>query len=124
MQADAHNKVDKRIEKRRELRRARRSRKCPNRKNRPNRLVHRERIPAGTRARWDWKLRILNWLSKMFPITHVCVEDIKARTIARAKKWNTSFSPLEVGKQWFYGEIQNKKRIPTRHRTSKRMLNT
>ena len=70
--------------------------KCPNRKNRTNRLANTERIPAGTRARWDWKLRILDWLSKLYPLTDVCVEDIKARTIERAKKWNTSFSPLEV----------------------------
>lgn len=106
VQADAHDKVREKVEKRRELRRGRRSRKCPNRKNRTNRLANRERIPAGTRARWDWKLRILDWLSKLYPITHVCVEDIKARTIQRAKKWNQSFSPLEVGKQWFYTEIQ------------------
>ena len=38
----------------------------------------------------------------------MCVEDIKARTIERAKKWNQSFSPLEVGKQWFYTEIQKR----------------
>ena len=106
VQADAHNKVGKKVEKRSQLRRSRRSRKCPNRKNRMNRLANKERIPAGTRARWDWKLRILDWLSKLYPITHVCVEDIKARTIERANKWNTSFSPLEVGKQWFYTEIQ------------------
>ena len=106
VQADAHNKVGKKVEKRSQLRRSRRSRKCPNRKNRMNRLANKERIPAGTRARWDWKLRILNWLSQMFPITHVCVEDIKARTIKHAKKWNKSFSPLEVGKQWFYTEIE------------------
>ena len=105
VQADAHNKVGKKIEKRRELR-SRRSRKCPNRKNRMNRLANKERIPAGTRARWDWKLRVLKWLSQMFPITHICVEDIKARTIKRAQKWNQSFSPLEVGKQWFYTEIE------------------
>ena len=109
VQADAHDKVGKKVEKRRELRRSRRSRKCPNRKHRTNRLVsNRKRIPAGTRARWDWKLRILNWLSRLYPITHVCVEDIKARTIEGAKKWNTSFSPLEVGKQWFYTEIQRR----------------
>ena len=108
VQADAHNKVSKKIEKRRERRRNRRSRKCPNRPNRPNRLANRERIPAGTRARWDWKLRILDWLSNIYPVTHVCVEDIKARTIEHAKKWNQSFSPLEVGKQWFYGEIQKR----------------
>ena len=104
MQADAHNKV----EKRRELRRGRRSRKCPNRKSRTNRLANSERIPAGTRARWDWKLRILGWLSKLYPITHVCVEDIKARTKPYQKKWNQSFSPLEIGKQWFYTEIQKR----------------
>ena len=108
VQADAHNKVDKKVEKRRELRRSRRSRNCPNRKNRKNRLANTKRIPAGTRARWDWKLRILDWLSKLYPITHVCVEDIKARTIQQAKRWNQSFSPLEVGKQWFYTEIQKR----------------
>ena len=108
VQADAHNKVSQKLEKRRELRRGRRSRKCPNRKNHTNRLANRERVPAGTRVRWEWKLRILDWFSKMFPITHICVEDIKARTIAHAKKWNQSFSPLEVGKQWFYAEIQKR----------------
>ena len=106
VQADAHGKVGKKVERRRELRRSRRSRKCPNRKNRANRLSNQARIPAGTRARWDWKLRILDWLSKLYPLTHVCVEDIKARTLKRAKKWNQSFSPLEVGKQWFYTQVR------------------
>ena len=113
VQADAHNKVGKKVEKRRELRRGRRSRKCPNRKHRTNRLANRERIPAGTRARWDWKLRVLDWLSKLYPITHICVEDIKARTIERARKWNQSFSPLEVGKRWFYSEIQKRWKLFT-----------
>ena len=109
VQTDAHSKVGKKIEKRRELRRTRRSRSCPNRKNRTNRHpANKDRIPAGTRARWDWKLRILDWLSNMYPVTHVCVEDIRARTIKRAKKWNSSFSPLEVGKSWFYSEIQKR----------------
>ena len=113
VQADAHSKVGKKVEKRRELRRGRRSRKSPNRKNRTNRLANRDRIPAGTRARWDWKLRILDWLSKLYPITHICVEDIKARTIERAKKWNTSFSPLQVGKDWFYSEIKKRWKLLT-----------
>ncbi|MXV83178.1 hypothetical protein F4Z98_07375 [Candidatus Poribacteria bacterium] len=113
VQADAQNKVGKKVEKRSQLRRGRRSRKCPNRKNRTNRLANKERIPTGTRARWDWKLRILDWLSKLYPITHVCVEDIKARTIQHAKKWNTSFSPLEVGKQWFYTEVEKRWKMLT-----------
>ncbi|MCE2415139.1 RRXRR domain-containing protein, partial [Candidatus Poribacteria bacterium] len=108
VQADAHSKVGKKVAKRRESRRSRRSRKCPNRKNRTNRLANKARIPAGTRARWDWQLRVLEWLSKLYPLTHVCVEDIKARTIQRAKKWNQSLSPLEVGKQWFYSEIEKR----------------
>jgi hypothetical protein len=47
-------------------------------------------------------------MSKMFPITMVCVEDIKARTIQGSRKWNQSFSPLEVGKAWFYSEIRKR----------------
>ena len=115
VQADAHNKVGKKVEKRGELRRGRRSRKCPNRKHKQHTLSNRERVPAGTRARWDWKLRILEWLSKLYPVTHVCVEDIRARTIERAKKWNQSFSPLEVGKQWFYTEIRKRWELRTLH---------
>ncbi len=108
VQADAHTHTSKKVKNRRELRRGRRSRKCPNRKKKPHNLSNMNRIRAGTRARWHWKLRILDWISKLYPVTHVCVEDIKARTIKRAKKWNSSFSPLEVGKQWFYSEIQKK----------------
>ena len=114
VQADAHNKVGKKVEKRRILRRGRRSRKCPNRKQKKqHNLSNRKRVPAGTRARWNWKVRILEWLSKLYPVTHVCVEDIKVRTIERAKKWNQSFSPLEVGKQWFYTEIQKRWELRT-----------
>jgi hypothetical protein len=32
------------------------------------------------------------------------VEDIKARTTGK-KRWDRSFSPLEVGKAWFYEEL-------------------
>ena len=113
VQADAHNKVGKKVERCHELRRGRRSRKYPNRKNRTNRLANKERIPAGTRARWDWKLRILEWLSKLYPISHVCVEDIKARTRERARQWNQSFSPLEVGKQWFYTAVEKRWQLLT-----------
>ena len=108
IQADAHDKVGRKVAKRAELRRGRRSRKCPNRKHRKNRNAGKPKIPAGTRARWDWKLRILDWLSKLYPITHVCVEDIKARTIEHAKKWNQSFSPLEVGKNYFYDAVKKR----------------
>jgi hypothetical protein len=38
------------------------------------------------------------------------VEDIKARTKGK-RKWDLSFSPLEVGKKWFYGEIEKLGRV-------------
>jgi hypothetical protein len=41
----------------------------------------------------------------MFPVTAFVVEDIKAKTWKNGRKWNVSFSPLEVGKQWFYAEL-------------------
>ena len=125
VQADAHdfvgNKRNKKgeitklgkIGKRSQNRRSRRSRKCPNRKQKHHNLSNRNRIPAGTRARWDWKLRILEWLSKLYPVTHVCVEDIRARTIERARQWNKSFSPLQVGKEWFYSEIRKRWQLLT-----------
>jgi hypothetical protein len=42
----------------------------------------------------------------MFPISTFVVEDIKAKTWKRARKWNVMFSPLEVGKKWFYSELE------------------
>ena len=104
VQADAVTHVSKRIKSRSEQRRGRRFRKCPYRKNRINRTQG--SIPPSTRARWELKLRILNWLSKIYPISHVVAEDIKAWTRKGSKRWNSSFSPLEVGKQWFYDEIE------------------
>ncbi|CAD7774627.1 hypothetical protein BLFGPEAP_01152 [Candidatus Methanoperedenaceae archaeon GB50] len=62
-------------------------------------------IPPSTKARWDWKLRICRWLKKLYPITHFVVENIKAWTKRGKRKWNKNFSPLEVGKQWFYREL-------------------
>ena len=103
IQANAVDWVKDALEVRRNMRRVRRFRKTPCRKNKSNRA--KSPFPPSTKARWAWKLRLCNWLKKMFPITDFIVEDIKARTFKRAKKWNKSFSPLEVGKKWFYSEI-------------------
>ena len=103
IQANAVDWVKDAVEVRRNMRRSRRFRNTPCRKNRTNRS--RSPFPPSTKARWQWKLRICNWLKKMFPITDFIVEDIKARNFKGAMKWNRSFSPLEVGKKWFYKEI-------------------
>jgi hypothetical protein len=97
--------VKKAIEQRRNARRARRYRNCPCRKNRMNR--GRGGIPPSTRARWGAKLRIIGWLVKMFPVSGLVVEDVKVKTKGQ-RKWDASFSPLEVGKQWFYSELRQR----------------
>jgi len=105
VQTHAVTWVKDHLKTRRIMRRSRRNRKTPYRKNRTNRLTNKKRIPPSTRSRWLWKLRISNWLLKLFPISTFVVEDIKAKTKKKCRKWNKSFSPLEVGKSWFYAEL-------------------
>jgi hypothetical protein len=103
IQADAVTWVSKHVEQRSQMRRTRRSRKTPYRKCRSNRAIG--GIPPSTKARWQWKLRIIWWLRKMYPIKTFVVEDLKAWTKKGQRKWNRSFSPLETGKHWFYSEL-------------------
>jgi len=49
----------------------------------------------------------------VYPIIDFVVEDIKARTKGR-RRWDRSFSPLEVGKQWFYDELRKLGHVETR----------
>ncbi len=105
IQSKAVDWVKDKIETRREMRRNRRYRKTPYRKCRSNRLINSKRIPPSTRARFSAKLRILTILHKIFPIEYVAIEDIKAKTLKNGKRWNLSFSPLQVGKDWFYKQI-------------------
>ena len=114
IQTHAVDWVKDHVESRRNMRRARRFRNTPCRKNRANRLVNKYRRPPSTKARWQWKLRIAKWLTLMFPISTFVVEDIKARTWKNARKWNVSFSPLGVGKQWFYAELEKIARVETK----------
>ncbi len=88
-----------------QMRRARRYRQTPYRQCRPHRNIRHLRMPPSTRSRWELKLNVCKWLVSMFPITDFVVEDIKASTKKQAKKWNQSFSPLEIGKQWFYYQL-------------------
>jgi len=104
IQADAVQHVKEAIETRRNMRRSRRFRKTPCRKNKFNRK-HGNLSPS-TKARWQWKLNIIRQLIKVFPITDIIVEDIKAITKKGKGRWNKSFSPLEVGKKYFYEEVK------------------
>lgn len=103
LQCDAPGWVKKNVETRRQLRRSRRQRNTPYRKCRFNRVIG--SIPPSTKARWDTHLRILNKLRKILPISIVSVEDIQAKAKMGKGRWNRSFSPLEVGKKYFYDTL-------------------
>lgn len=111
IQADAVTWVKDAVEVRRNMRCARRFRKTPCRANRKNRS--KGGIPPSTKARWQWKLRLCRWLVKLYPITCFVVEDIKAHCFG-GRRWNCLFSPLQVGKEWFYKELSKLARVETK----------
>ena len=105
--SEAVTHVKDAIEVRRNMRRARRHRNLWRREARfNNRCRNKEFLPPSTRARWQAKLRILVQLKGILPISDVVVEDICAATKKGCKRWNSNFSPIEAGKQWFYKEIK------------------
>lgn len=106
LQVNAVTTVKRKMEERSMLRRVRRHRKTPYRPCRFNRRS-KDRLPPSTKARWQQHLNIIKWMKKMYNINLVALEDIKAKTIKNAKKWNKQFSPLEVGKHWFSEQVKN-----------------
>ena len=104
LQAEARDGVKDAEKESTRRRRTRRNRKTPCRKPRQNRKQSKKKLPPSTRARWHWKLRLAAWLCQLFPVSMFVVEDIKARTRGK-RRWDQSFSPLEVGKHWFYAEL-------------------
>lgn len=104
VQADAVTWVKEHIETRRNMRRVRRYRKTPCRANRKNRA--RGGIPPSTKARWEWKVRIVRWLARHYPISIIVIEEVTAVTKPGKRRWNKSFSVLEVGKARCYAELE------------------
>jgi hypothetical protein len=104
IQTDAVVWVGDAVAKRRRLRRTRRGRKAPCRKPCANRLRAKAKLAPSTKARWQWKLRLANVLCLLFPVSVFVVEDIKATTKGK-RAWDQAFSPLQVGKAWFYAEL-------------------
>lgn len=98
--------VKKAVKRRKVMRRARRYRKTRRRKCKKNRRNNETFLPPSTKARWDVKLRIVRQLCKLLPLHYAAVEDVKASTRKNQRRWNRNFSPLEVGKQYFYSELE------------------
>lgn len=105
VQYSAPTHVKSKVETRKEIRRSRRQRKSPYSKCRFNRSV-KTKLPPSTKSRWLQHLNLIKHFSKIYPINLIAFEDIKATTIKGARNWNVNFSPLEVGKNWFYKQIE------------------
>ncbi len=100
LMAEAPDHVKDAVESRRTMRRARRLRKWRRPKRFENRLNRTGRIPPSTRSRWEAKARVIAQFKKILPLTDVVVEDVRAGTRkGKGGKWNTSFSPVQVGKE-------------------------
>jgi hypothetical protein len=102
--SDTPYSVKEAVEARAACRKSRRRHNTPYRKCRSNRLIG--GIPHSTKARWGAKLRMIAHLLKIIPINFASIEDIKAKTKFKSRKWNVNFSPLEVGKIWFYKSVE------------------
>ena len=109
--ADAVTHVKDAVKARREMRRGRRFRKTPCRKPRQNRSIG--SLSPSTKARWEWKLRMARFLAGLYPIGVFVVEDVAAGPRHGQRRWNAHFSPLEVGKRWFYEELGQNARVMT-----------
>lgn len=105
LQVNAITDVKGKMAERLMLRRVRRQRNTPYRKCRFNRKLV-KRSPSSTKTRWLQHLNIIKWMENLFKVTHVVIEDIKAATWKGTNKWNTTFSPLEVGKGWFERQVK------------------
>lgn len=107
IQTEAKTDVKKKMETRSMLRRSRRYRKTRYRKCRFNRSRNKGYIPPSTKSRWDWKINLVKWIQKMYPVSHVAIEDISAKTLKGSRRWNKNFSPIEVGKNYFRNWINS-----------------
>lgn len=122
IQADAVTWVKDAVTTRREMRRGRRFRKTPYRKCRFNRSRKPGWLPPSTKARWAWKLRVVTTFKRVIPISIFVIEDIAAETKEGKRKdgtpinrrWNQAFSPLQIGKHWFYQKLRLLGKLETR----------
>lgn len=109
LMAEAPTHVKAAIHTRRAMRRARRFRKWRRPARNQNRLARHRRIPPSTRSRWEAKARIVQQLCRCLPITAAVVEDVQAEMRpGKGRKWNRSFSPVQMGKQHLYRLLGSK----------------
>ena len=95
--------IKSRMDKRRELRRSRRHRKCRRRECRfLNRTGH--KIAPSILARKQLELRVVMELAKTYPISDIAIEDVRFNHYN--KRYGSYFSQVEIGKNWLRAELE------------------
>lgn len=98
--------IKKAMEGRADARRARRSRKTPCRQPRFSNRSRKDWLPPSTKARWQRKLNLVIFLSTLYPITQVGIEDVSVELKKGNKRYNAGFCPIQVGKNWLYSRLE------------------
>jgi hypothetical protein len=103
LMVEAPTPVQKTVETRRRLRRARRFRLWRRPCRSQNRRAQPHWVPPSTRSRWEAKARIVRHLAAILPLSDAAVEDVRAATRSGSgRRWNQAFSPVQVGKEHRY----------------------
>jgi len=99
------SKVAEKLEQRREMRRARRYRKTPRRAKRfDNRGRPDGWIAPSQKAKVDFRTKVVDEQSKIYPIDRFAVEDVRFNHYK--KRWGKHFSTVEIGKAKFYEHLR------------------
>lgn len=97
-------KIVRKLEERRQLRRARRWRNCKRRKCRFDNRNKEGFIAPSQLVIVQSRLKAMQELLKYYPIKKVVIEDVKFNH--RDKKWGKNFSTVEVGKNMIYDYVK------------------
>ncbi len=101
------SRIVKKLEQRREMRRARRYRNTPRRAKRfDNRRRPDGWIAPSQKAKVDFRIGAADELCKIYPISRFVVEDVRFNHYK--KRWGKHFSTVEIGKARYYQHLKEK----------------
>jgi hypothetical protein len=98
--------IVKKLDERRDLRRARRHRNCRRREARFDNRKSDNFLAPSQRVIVQSRLKAIGEFFKCYPIDTVALEDVKFNH--RDKRWGKNFSTVEIGKTMIYDWIKNK----------------
>jgi hypothetical protein len=99
-------KIIRKLNERRNLRRARRQRNCRRRECRVDNRSREGFITPSQKVIVDSRLKAMREFFKCYPIQRVAIEDVKFDH--SRKKWGKNFSTVEVGKSMIYDFVKGK----------------